>query len=127
MWRKVWILVVSAAVVIVLELSSSSYTHRVIDDYVASIDAVEEHVKAEDWRAAYDELEAMSAKWERSRATLEIWISHNEAETAACGMRDVRVYIQLTSADDCRVALETLRADLEHILHKNRLTAANLL
>ena len=127
MRRKIWILIICVAIVLAMEYSLSAYTTRVITGYAERVQGIEQYIVDGDWRTASDSLAAIRQDWEKTRAMLEIWISHDEAEQAAEDMRSLTIYLSVESSEDSLEAIEALRGGLEHIYHKYKLSAANLL
>jgi hypothetical protein len=84
-------------------------------------------IRLEDLEGAAERLPSIIRGWEETRAIVEIWISHDEAEEVARHLRDLNIYLNLRAEDDSLEILESLISALEHIRHKNRLTLANLL
>lgn len=127
MRKTIGVLIVVPLLLAALFYYSDSYTKETSDALISAAHGVADEIRVEDWQAALHAVDGVSAMWENTRKTLQIWINHPDADGVTIAVALLRTSIVENERFHALAYVDELLESLGHLYHRDNFALTNIL
>lgn len=125
--KQVVVMIICVVIVVAGGICEIKYLNKSSLYLMSDIEYIQNAISNDNYELAINQSESTYNSWNDIKKIWNIFVNHEEIDDIETAMIDLKEHLKFQNKEECLVAIEKIKSDLEHTVKRQKISIDNIL